>query len=582
VSDADRDRDLRRLERDRRRRDEGQTPYFERPESLDRWPLLSDVSEQPTMILRVPPPRREDSPAEAESKRSRLAMSGAIFALATGLSRIFGLVREVIAAYYFGAAGKINAFTVAFQVPNLVRALVADAALSSAFVPVFSELLEKGERKRAWRVASTLFWLMLLGLTALTAIFVLVAPWIIGIFGNPGHDRALAIGLSRVLFPIVALLGVSGIVVGILNSYEHFTVPALSPVFWNLAIIAGLAIGVPQAHSTNTKLYIYAVSILVATFIQVLLPVPWLRGRDGRLQLVLDWRDPAVKRVFVLMVPVTLGLGLINVNAVIDTFFASRFVNANLAPNAIQKAFLIYMLPQGMFSVAIATVLFPRLSRFATRGEMGEFRATVSMGLRQIAFLLIPAAAISAVLAEPIVRILFQRGHFAPSQTPVVAGALAAFSAGLVFNGAMLMLNRAFFSLQSNWIPTVIALGNLFLNAILDFWFYRFGVWGIPLGTAVCNIAGAWALLLLLRRRLGRIDGGEIAQTVARVALASAAVALVAWAVWKPLDSALGRSFGAQVVSVGLALSAAIFTYFVACKTLRVRELQTLLALRRR
>jgi putative peptidoglycan lipid II flippase len=582
VSDADRDRDLRRLERDRRRRDEGQTPYFERPESLDRWPLLSDVSEQPTMILRVPPPRREDSPAEAESKRSRLAMSGAIFALATGLSRIFGLVREVIAAYYFGAAGKINAFTVAFQVPNLVRALVADAALSSAFVPVFSELLEKGERKRAWRVASTLFWLMLLGLTALTAIFVLVAPWIIGIFGNPGHDRALAIGLSRVLFPIVALLGVSGIVVGILNSYEHFTVPALSPVFWNLAIIAGLAIGVPQAHSTNTKLYIYAVSILVATFIQVLLPVPWLRGRDGRLQLVLDWRDPAVKRVFVLMVPVTLGLGLINVNAVIDTFFASRFVNANLAPNAIQKAFLIYMLPQGMFSVAIATVLFPRLSRFATRGEMGEFRATVSMGLRQIAFLLIPAAAISAVLAEPIVRILFQRGHFAPSQTPVVAGALAAFSAGLVFNGAMLMLNRAFFSLQSNWIPTVIALGNLFLNAILDFWFYRFGVWGIPLGTAVCNIAGAWALLLLLRRRLGRIDGGEIAQTAARVALASAAVALVAWAVWKPLDSALGRSFGAQVVSVGLALSAAIFTYFVACKTLRVRELQTLLALRRR
>ncbi|HEY2074488.1 MAG TPA: murein biosynthesis integral membrane protein MurJ, partial [Gaiellaceae bacterium] len=510
------------------------------------------------------------------------AVSGAIFAVATGLSRVFGLVREVIAAYYFGAAGKINAFTVAFQVPNLVRALVADAALSSAFVPVFSELLEKGERKRAWRVASTLFWLMLLGLTALTAIFVLVAPWIIGIFGNPGHDRALAVGLSRVLFPIVALLGVSGIVVGILNTYEHFTVPALSPVFWNLAIIAGLAIGVPQAHSTNTKLYIYAVSILVATFIQVFLPIPWLRGRDGRLQLVLDWRDPAVKRVFVLMVPVTLGLGLINVNAVIDTFFASRFVNANLAPNAIQKAFLIYMLPQGMFSVAIATVLFPRLSRFATRGDMAGFRATVSMGLRQIAFLLIPAAAISAVLAEPIVRILFQRGHFAPAQTPVVSGALAAFSAGLVFNGAMLMLNRAFFSLQSNWIPTVIALGNLFLNAILDFAFYRLGVWGIPLGTAVCNIAGAWALIVLLRRQLGGIDGGAIAQTVTRVVLASAAVAAVSWVVWKPLDSGLGRSFGAQVVSLGLALLAAGFTYLVACRTLRVRELETLLALRRR
>jgi putative peptidoglycan lipid II flippase len=304
--------------------------------------------------------------------------------------------------------------------------------------------------------------------------------------------------------------------------------------------------------------------------------MPWLRGRDGRLQLVLDWRDPAVKRVFVLMIPVTLGLGLINVNAVIDTFFASRLISADYAPTAIQKAFLVYMLPQGMFSVAIATVLFPSLSRSATRGDMDGFRATVSTGLRQIGFLLIPAAVVSAVLAEPIVRILFQRGHFTPTQTPGVAHSLAAFSAGLVFNGAMLMLNRAFFSLQSNWIPTVIALGNLFLNGILDYAFYRFGVWGIPLATAVCNVAGTWALLVLLRRRLGHMHGGEIAQTVARVGLVSAVVAVVAWVVWKPLDSTLGHSFGAQVVSLGLALSASILTYFVGCRLLRVRELDTL------
>jgi len=580
VSDADRERDLRRLERDRRRREAGRAAYFDPPGSLDRWPLLTDMSEQPTMALPVPPPRRaresESAGAAVEPVRPRLAVSTAIFAAATGLSRVLGLVREVVSSYYFGASGKVNAFTVAFQLPNIVRALVADAALSSAFVPVFSELLEKGERKRAWRVASTLFWLMLLGLSALTAIFILIAPWVIGVFGNPGHDRALAIGLSRVLFPIVTLLGVSGIVVGILNSYDHFTVPAISPVFWNIAIVAGLAIGVPQAHSMNTKLYVYAVSILVATFIQVFLPMPWLRGRDGRLQLVLDWRDPAVKRVLVLMVPVTLGLGLINVNAVIDTFFASRLIDASYAPTAIQKAFLVYMLPQGMFSVAIATVLFPSLSRFATRGDMDGFRTTVSTGLRQIAFLLLPAAAVSAVLAEPIVRILFQRGHFTPAQTPGVAHSLAAFSAGLVFNGAMLMLNRAFFSLQSNWIPTAVALGNLFLNAVLDYAFYRFGVWGIPLATAVVNVAGTWALLVLLRRRLGRMHGGEIAQTVARVALVSAAVAGIAWIVWKPLDAALGRSFGAQVVSLGLALAAALCTYLVGCRALRVRELDTL------
>src|SRR6185503_5077726 len=163
---------------------------------------------------------------------------------------------------------------------------------------------------------------------------ILVAPWVIGIFGDPGHDRALAVGLSRVLFPIVALLGVSGIVVGILNSYDHFTVPALSPVFWNLAIIAGLVLGVPRAETMDTKLYVYAVSILIGTIIQVLLPVPWLRGLDGRLHMSIDWRDPAVRRVFVLMVPVTIGLGLINFNLVVDSIFASRLIDPTLAPTA--------------------------------------------------------------------------------------------------------------------------------------------------------------------------------------------------------------------------------------------------------
>ena len=512
----------------------------------------------------------------------RLAWSTAIFSLATGLSRILGLIREIVAAYYFGAAGKINAFTVAFQVPNLVRALVADAALSSAFVPVFSELLEKGERKRAWRVASSLFWLMLLGLGALTALFIVLAPLVIAPFGNPGGDRALAIGLSRVLFPIVALLGVSGVVVGILNSYEHFTVPALTPVFWNLAIIAGLVIGVPHAGSMSAKLYVYAVSIVIGTVIQVLLPIPWLRGRDGRLQLVLDWRDPAVRRVFVLMVPVTIGLGLINFNLVVDSIFASRLIDPNLAPSAIDKAFRVYMLPQGMFSVAVATVLFPSLSRLAARGDLDAFRERVGLGLRQIAFLLVPASAISAVLAEPIVRLLYQRGQFGPHQTPVVAGALAAFAAGLTFNGTMLLLNRAFFSLQAPWTPTAVALANLGLNAALDAVFYRFGTWGIPLSTTVVNIAGTAALLDLLRRRLGRIEFSQTARAFLRIVVASAALAGTAYGVWAGLDDVLGRSLAAQIASLGSALLAGFAVYLISCRLLGVRELEALLSLRAR
>jgi putative peptidoglycan lipid II flippase len=511
----------------------------------------------------------------------RLAWSTAIFSLATGLSRILGLVREIVAAYYFGAKGKINAFTVAFQVPNLFRALVADAALSSAFVPVFSELLEKGERKRAWRVASTLFWLLLLGLSGLTAICIVLAPLIIAPFGNPGGDKELAIGLSRVLFPIVVLLGVSGVIVGILNSYEHFAVPALTPVFWNLAIIVGLVIGVPRAESMDAKLYVYAISIVVGTVIQVLLPLPWLRGRDGRLQMVIDWRDPAVRRVFKLMIPVTVGLGLINFNAVVDSIFASRLIDPELAPTAIDKAFRLYMLPQGMFSVAIATVLFPSLSRLAARRDFDGFRDTVNVGLRQIGFLLIPAGVVTAVLAEPITRIVYQHGQWKPAQTPVTAAAVAAFSGGLVFNGWMLMLNRGFFSLQSNWIPTAVALADLALNALLDAVFYRFGTWGIPLATTLVNVAGATLLLVLLRRKLGRIDLRRTARALVKI-VAAAAVAALAYFVWLPLDDAFGRSFAGQLGSLLPALAAATVLYLLACRLLGVRELDTLLRLRSR
>jgi putative peptidoglycan lipid II flippase len=341
-------------------------------------------------------------------------------------------------------------------------------------------------------------------------------------------------------------------------------------------------LGVPRADTTDGKLYVYAVSILVGTIIQVLLPLPWLRGRDDRLRLVIDWRDPAVAQTFKLMVPVTLGLGLINVNAVIDTLFASRLIDPALAPSAIDKAFRIYMLPQGVFSVAVATVLFPSMSRLAARRDIDGFRRTVGLGLRQIAFLLVPASFAFAVLAEPIVRLIYQRGEFTPDQTTVVADALAAFSLGLAFNGAMLMLNRAFFSLQSNWLPTVVALGNLALNAVLDAFFYSFGVWGIPLATSLVNIAGTGALLLLLRRRITRIDAATTARTVVLVTLASVVLVVVAWPLWDALDALLGRSVGAQILSLGTALTAGSIAYVLACKALNVHELEALLALRTR
>ena len=519
---------------------------------------------------------------EADRPRARrLAWSTAVFAAATALSRVLGLAREIVARAYFGVEGAgINAFTVAFQIPNLVRALVADAALSGAFVPVFTELLEKGERARAWRVASSLFWLLLLGLGGLTALSILAAPLIVRPFDVA--DEELAVTLTQILFPIVALLGVSGIVVGILNSYEHFAVPALTPVVWNLAIIVGLVLGVPRADTEAGKLYVYAAAILVGTVLQVLLPVPWLRGRDGRLRVAVDWRDPAVRQVFLLMGPVTLGLGLINFNQLIGTFFASRYIDPSLAPAAIDAAFRVYMLPQGVFSVAVATVLFPRLAQLSTRGDLDEFARTIGLGLRQIAFLLVPASVLSAALAEPIVRLLYERGEFGAEETPVVAAALAAFALGLAFNGMMLMLNRGFFGLQAPWTPTVVALGNLLLNVGLYAVFYRVGTWGIPLSISLANLAGTAALLFLLRRRLGRIGFAEISRSFVRVLAASALLGAAAFGVWYALDAVLGDAFWAQLVSLGTALAVGAVVYLVACRALGVPEIRALHSLRGR
>ncbi len=512
----------------------------------------------------------------------RLARSTAVFSLATALSRVLGLVREIVSAYYFGVTGKINAFTVAIQIPNLVRALVADAALSGAFVPVFSELLERGEKARAWRVASTLFWLTFLVLGGLTGLFILLAPLLLKPFGEPGGDLDLAVGLSRVLFPIVVVLGLSGVVVGVLNTYEHFALPALAPIAWNLVIILGLVLGVPRLDGEDAELYLYAGVVLVGTIVQLLLPVPWLRKLDGSLSLAFDWRDPAVRRVLALMVPVTLTLGLINVNFVIDTLFASRLLDPELAPAAIEKAFRLYMLPQGIFAVAITTVLFPTLARFAARGDDAGFGRTLDNGIRQIAFLLVPASLVTIVLADPIVRLVYERGEFTPSDTDVVGSCLRAFAVGLAFNGWMLMLNRSFYAVQTNWVPTTVALGAVALNASLDAVFYRFGIWGIPLATALVNVVGTGTLVVLMRRRI--VLGGvrETVVSVVRVVIAAGVAASAAFVVWYGLDRWLGREFAGQLISVGGGLAVAAVAYLVASRALGVRELQTLLLLRAR
>ena len=514
-----------------------------------------------------------DAPDRSGHAR-RLARNTAFFSFATGLSRLLGLAREVVVARYFGVTGAMSAFTIAFQVPNLIRALFADSALQGAFVPVFTELLEKGERKEAFRVASSLFFLICLVLGAVTALFVLLAEPIMTVF-TPGFDdnpalRDLTVQLSRLMFPIVALLALSGLVVGMLNSFEHFAVPALAPVAWNLVIIAAL-VGLVPVLPDDDQIYAYAIGILAGTVVQFLLPLPWLRGRGGGLTLRLDWRDERVRRVLKLMLPVTIALGLINLSLLINSLFGTLV--SEQAPAAIDKAFRIYQLPQGLFSISIATILFPTLSRFAARGARDDLRRTMGNGVRQILLLLIPSAVLMAVLAEPITRVLYERGAFDAQATDLTSTALLWWSISLPFQGVSLLFSRTFFSLQRPWATTALAGLNLVVNAALAAALYGpFEIAGIVLGTVVGTVVMCVAQGWLLRKDLGGIEGARTLAVALRMLAAAALLGGVAYAAWAGLDAALGDALAAQIVAVLAAIGAGLSVYAAAVWVLRVPE----------
>ena len=436
-----------------------------------------------------------------------MAVSTALFAVATGASRLVGMLREAAAAWIFSVQGEaINAFTVAYQIPNLIRSLVADAALGAAFVPIFNELLTKRRaRARLARGLDASGGSRSPGSRSITGIAMVLAPQLLALFGYHG---ALGVGLARVIFPTVVLLGLNGLQTAILNALDEFFLPAIAPVAWNLVIVGTLALSLPFLHTTDERLYAYAIGILLGTAVQFAIPLPGDAPASARLSWFCDPRDEAVRRVFVLMLPVTLGLGLINLNLLVDTLFAAR-VDPDLGPAAVDKAFRIYMLPQGMFSVAVAAVLFPALSRRAAARDGPGFRAlarrracarsrSCCAGRRDLR---------RARDADRAPALPARQLHAA--QTPTSSPqCLAAFSLGLAFNGAMLLLNRAFFSMQlavgadlRSRSRNLVAQRHARLGASTAL---GLGVWSIPLATSIANIVGVVLLYLQLRPLAGR------------------------------------------------------------------------------
>jgi putative peptidoglycan lipid II flippase len=531
-------------------------------------PYYSGGVSTETTVTGVPdqPPSPPPNPP-----RRRLAVSTAIVAVATAASRIAGLGREVAQAFYFATSAAASAFTLASQVPNLFSNLFSQAALSAAFVPVFTEMMHEGRKRDAFKLASTLFWVILVGLGALTLLWIGVAGLVTPLFTHSGISASLTAGLSRVLFPVVLLLSLTGLLVGILQAYDEFTIPAIAPAVWNLVILV-LLIALQSSFHGQNKIYAYAIAWLAATVVQFVIVGGALRRIDFRLGFHVDWRDPRVRQVLLLFVPVTMSIGIVNLDIFINAGFGSLV--SHRAPAAINDAFRIYMLPQGVFSVAVATVLFPTLSRMAVRRDPGGMRRTLGNGMRQINLLLIPSAAVLVVLATPITRLIYQHGHFGAISTHLVSIALFAFAFSLPFAGLNLLLTRTFFALQKPWIPTKLAALNMIVDVIVSVALYKpLGIRGLVIGTVAAN--AVMTALQLYRLRVGfngRLEGAQTLMITARVVVATVIMAALARGLWVGLDDLLGRSLVAEIFAVGISGTAACVVYAWLALAMRIPE----------
>ncbi len=359
----------------------------------------------------------------------------------------------------------------------------------------------------------------------------------------------LTVGLSRILFPTVVLLGLNGLTLGILYAYDDFTIGGIAPLVWNVVIFAVL-IPLRGAFEGPDQLYAYAIAVLAGTIAQFLITLPRLRKLGFRLIRKIDVRDPRVGQVLRLMLPVAFATGLINFSLLINSSVGSTV--SDQAPRAIDAAFRIFQLPQGVFALALSTVLFPTLSRFAARDDLDGLRASAANGVRSLALLLIPATAIFIALSEPITRLIYQHGAFGTSSTDQVSEALFWFAFALPLNGVNLLLTRTFFSFREPWLPVGMALLNVAVNLVVSIALAgSLDIAGVVIGTIAGNVVMVAGQVYYLRRELHGFEGRQTLVATAGMTLSAAAAGGAAYGVWAGLDAALGQSLAAQVVSVG-------------------------------
>jgi putative peptidoglycan lipid II flippase len=521
-------------------------------------------------------PRLDAGLSRPDVSRS-LARSAGVIGVTTLTSRILGLVREQVMAYFFGAGDAVDAFNVAFRIPNLVRDLFAEGAMSAAFVPAFTRTLANGGRESAWRLGHSVVTAALLATALIVALGIVFAhPLVLLLAGDfasvPGKIE-LTVLLTRAMMPFLMLVTAAAVAMGMLNSLDRFFVPALAPAVFNVCSILTTLVMLPVLARLGVPTIVaMATGVIAGGVGQVAIQWPALRREGYRYQPALDLKAPGLREVLLLMGPGTLGLAATQVNVFVNTWLATG--EGTGAVSWLNFAFRLMYLPLGLFGVSIATASIPRIARRAADDDRDGLRRTISSGVSMMLALTVPATLGLIVLARPIVALLFERGRFTAADTAATANALMCYAIGLSGYSIVKVATPTFYAIGKSRVPVIVSAGTIALNIGLNITLVRtLGYLGLALGTSIAALVNAASLLYLLRRELEGLHVAHMASVALRMLGAGLLMALVAWTVEHELALALpGRGLPVQVARVGGAILAGLGVLAVCARLLRVEE----------
>lgn len=544
------------------------------------------------------------SPPSLPESRKGVAHSAGVVGVAVMVSRLFGLVREQVFATFFGAGYAMDAFIIAFRIPNLLRDLFAEGALSAAFVTTFSRKITQEGEAAAWRLANLVNNGLVLILTVIVGGGVLFAPQVVSLLIDPSTSSngvatgeltySLAVRLTRIMFPFLIMVSLATVAMGVLNAKDTYGIPASASTMFNVgSIIGGVGCAwylaphyvetvirgeVRSADEAGAAIVGMAIGTLLGGMLQWLVQVPSLRQVGYQWKPIFSLRDEGVRQMMRLMAPAIIASAALQINVFVNTRFASGLGEGPVS--WLSYAFRLIYLPIGIFGVAISTATLPVASRAAALDNLLEFRRTIASSLRLTFFLTIPSAMGLIVLSEPIIALIFERGLFDADDTRQTAIALCLNAVGLTAYSAVRVLVPSFFALKETRTPMLVSLVSIAINYLVawftvDFW--RIGHRGLALSISIVSIVNFLLLLLAMRRRLGGIEGGRLLSTFWRVSLASTVMGVICYLVSRGLGQWIGHDdLLSRLILVGGSIGSGLLVFVGVARLLRLEEMTTL------